>query len=87
MYFPTANEIVLDMTTKDYVKVTNGIPVKDEQGRESRALQPTEGIIFRHIPGDGLYWSYISIEGHKLSVARVTEGEWLATMETTKGRI
>jgi hypothetical protein len=86
-YYPKTNEIVLDMTTKDYIKVTNGIPVKDDQGRETRALHPTEGIVFRHIPGEGLYWSYISIEGHRLSPCRVTETEWAETLTQTKGRI
>jgi len=89
-YTPEINEIVLDQTTKDYVLVTNGVPVKDEQGRETRKMRHDaylEGIVIRSVVNDGLYWSYISIQGHSLSPTRVTRAEWDEAMSKTQGRI
>jgi len=89
-YTPEINEIVLDQTTKDYVLVTNGVPVKDEQGRETRKMRHNaylEGIVIRSVVNDGLYWSYISIQDHSLSPTRVTRAEWDEAMSKTQGRI
>lgn len=89
-YAPEINEIVLDQTTKDYVLVTNGVPLKDAQGRETRRMTPgafMEGIVIRSCLGDGLFWSYISLQGHSLSPCRVTRDEWQEAINQTKGRI
>lgn len=89
-YTPEINEIVLDQTTKDYVLVTNGVPVLDEQGRETRKLRNDaylEGIVIRSVLSDGLYWSYISLQGHSLCPTRVTRDEWQEAMGKTQGRI
>ncbi len=81
------NDIVLDSTTKDYVLITNGIPIKDAEGKETRDLEPTEGIVLRHVLGDGLYWAYISVAGHRRHESRNTRAEWDAEMAKTRGRI
>ena len=80
------NDIVLDSTTKDYVLITNGIPLVVD-GKETRDLRPTEGIVLRHVLEDGLFWAYISIDGHRLSETRVTHAEWDAEFSKAKGRI
>ena len=82
-----AGDIVFDSTAKDYVKITNGIPIVGDDGKETRDLEPTEGVVIRHVLGDGLFWTYISIAGHRLSVTRVTEEEWKTEMAKTKGRV
>jgi hypothetical protein len=87
MYTPEINEIVRDSTTKDYVIVTNGIPIKDADGIETRKMKPTEGVVIRSCLSDGLFWAYISIEGHNLSPCRVTREEWDNAIAATKGRI
>jgi hypothetical protein len=81
------NDIVLDSTTKDYVRITNGIPIKDAVGKETRDLEPTEGLVLRHVLGDGLFWAYISIAGYRLHETRVTLGEWDAEMAKTQGGV
>lgn len=80
------NDIVLDTTTKDYVLITNGIPVVVD-GKETRDIMPTEGIVIRSCLGDGLFWAYITIQGHRLHPTRVAREEWDETFKTTQGRI
>jgi hypothetical protein len=59
------NDWILSLKTKDYVKITNGIPI-DETDR-SKGIKPTEGVVLRVIGLDSdnvpvLAWSYIVIE-------------------------
>ena len=88
-YTPEINEIVFDSTAKQYAMITNGVPLKDERGRETRKMDPEkylEAVVIRSCLGDGLFWTYVSVQGHSLSPTRVTREEWSTSISATKGR-
>lgn len=89
-YCPATNEIVYDSTSKQYALITNGVPMLDEQGRETRKMNPEkylEGIVIRSCLGDGLFWTYVSLTSHSLSPTRISREEWDKAIRETKGRI
>ncbi len=77
------DRVVLDLDTKDLVRISNGVCRRCQQAIPNHActMEPYEGIVLRPVdfqpnvgdkrkrPGGEwtLYWTYISVDGHNLS--------------------
>lgn len=66
------NEIVFDLVAKEFVIVSNGIPVKDKDGYETLDLIPTEGMALRvaGLTKEGkpiIAFTYRKLDSEKLS--------------------
>lgn len=81
------NELVFDAENKEFVKITNGIPVIEGKPE----ITPTEGIALRIInfhAGNPVYgWTYRKVNPARLG-QNIGEHKWFAdAMEKSLGRI